>query len=294
MKAAPFDYVAVSAVDEALAQLAEGGDDAMILAGGQTLVPMLAMRLARPSILIDINGVADFAGIERQNGTVRIKAGTRQSAALASPLISSHLPLLAGALPFVGHQQTRNRGTVGGSAAHGDPAAEIPLVAVALDAAFTLRSTGGTRTVAARDFYQGPMMSDRNPDECLTEVAFPVWDDSASVGTGFEEVSERHGDFAIVSAAAQIAVDAGGVCRRAALAVGGAHGTPVRLGDCEDQLVSETISDELIDDALAGMESHLDPADDSHGSAGYRRRVARVLMARAIRQAVDATQGPTA
>jgi len=290
MKAAPFDYVPARSAEEVLNALAEAGDDGMVLAGGQTLVPMLAMRLARPAILIDINRVEDWTGITVENGAVIFRTCTRQSAAMASPDVTQNLPLLAKALPFVGHQQTRNRGTVGGSTAHGDPAAEIPLVATALDAEVLLSSSNGSRVVPTNDFYVGPMMSVREPSECVTGVSFPIWD-SGDVGADFQEVSERHGDFAIVSAAAQLQLSAGGICEKAALAVGGAGGTPVRLSDAEGVLTGEEITEESIADALSGLDSAIDPADDLHGSADYRRRVARILMTRAIINAAAEANG---
>jgi len=286
MKAAPFDHIAATSAEHALQLLGEAGDDGMVLAGGQTLVPMLAMRLARPSVLIDINGIADWAGIDVSGDAVRIKTATRQTAALKSDVIAENLPLLAKALPWVGHHQTRNRGTVGGSIAHGDPVAEIPLVAVALGAEIKLHSQTAARPVAADSFYQGPMMSDRNEDEILVEIDFPIWRDAGRTGAGFHEVAERHGDFAVVSAGAQVLLDDAGVCQKAAIAVGGVSGTPARLRDAEANLIGNVLSENLIDEALTGIGDHMDPADDLHGSADYRRRVARVLIGRALADAV--------
>jgi len=292
MKAVPFDYVAANSADEALSALTDAGDDGMVLAGGQTLVPMLAMRLARPAILVDINRVAEWSGIAMDGGAVSFKTCTRQSAALTSSDMAQNLPLLAKALPLVGHQQTRNRGTVGGSIAHGDPAAEIPLVATALEAEITLSSSDGNRVVKSGDFYEGPMMSVREPGECVTDVSFPIWE-GGQVGADFQEVVERHGDFAIVSAAAQLQWNGDGTCVRAALAVGGAGGTPVRLSDAEGVLAGSAVTEESIADALSGLDGALDPADDLHGSADYRRRVARVLMTRAIENAAAEARGST-
>ena len=285
MKAAAFDYVAATSVDDAVDQLAKGGEDAMILAGGQTLVPMLAMRLARPSVLVDINGVDELSGIDEVDNAVRIMTCTRQATAIASDIIAGKIPLLAKAMTFIGHHQTRNRGTVGGSVAHGDPAAEIPLIAVALDASINLRSKEKVRTVSAGDFYQGPMMTARAEGECLTDVSFPIWNGGGKLGAGFQEVSQRHGDFAVVAAAVQLVIDDAGVCRRAAIAVGGAGGTPIRLENAEAGLIGNAINQETIADALATMSDALDPADDSHATAAYRRRVARVLTERAILEA---------
>jgi len=247
---------------------------------------MLAMRLARPSVVIDINKVGALFGIEETERGLQINTCTRQNFALKSPLVDTHVPLLAKALPFVGHHQTRNRGTVGGSLAHGDPASEIPLVAVALDAEITLKSPKQSRQVIASDFYDGPMMTVRAADECLTDVVFPRWDESGKIGCGFQEVSQRHGDFAIVSAAAQISLNADGTCQRAALSVGGVSGVPVRLRAVEAILTSNILTKALIEEALLDMEKALDPADDQQASAAYRQRVARVMVERVILEAI--------
>jgi CO/xanthine dehydrogenase FAD-binding subunit len=239
--------------------------------------------LARPSILVDINGVEELSGIDQIDGAVRIMTCTRQAAAIGSMEISENVPLLAEAMRFIGHHQTRNRGTVGGSVAHGDPAAEIPLIAVALDASINLRSKDHGRSVAAQDFFEGPMMTGRDEGEILTDVAFPVW--QGNVGTGFQEVSQRHGDFAIVAVAVQLSLDDSGICQRIAIAIGGAGGTPIRLEQAESALTGNPVTEESIGDALASMGDALDPADDTHGSAAYRRRVARVLAERAILEA---------
>lgn len=292
MKAAPFEYTVAHGLDEAVALLAEGGEDAMIIAGGQTLVPMMAMRLARPTRLVDINKVPELAGMVLDSGQLRIKAGTRQATALAAAELKENVPLLVKALGFVGHVQTRNRGTVGGSLAHGDPAAEISLVAVALDARLTLRSTGATRQLGADEFLEGPMITARRADECLTEIAFPVWREEGSLGSGFQEVSQRHGDFAIVAAAVQLLIGADGVCRRAAIAVGGAHPYPLRMAAAEQRLVGQAIDQAATDQAAGEVEAHLQPDGDTHASADYRRRVARRLVARAIGQAAAEACSP--
>ena len=276
MKAAAFEYIRAQSVEEACASL---GDDAMIIAGGQTLVPLMAMRLARPSLLVDINDIAALKGISAANGAIEIKACTRQSDALASDFIKSRVPLLAKALPFVGHGQTRNRGTVGGSIALGDPSAEIPLVAVALDAKISLRTVKGARVFDATRFFRSAMQTAREADECLESVNFPVWE--GRVGTGFQEVAERQGDFAVVSACAQVARDATGKVTRAAVAVGGANPTPVRLDGIEALLDGRHEAD-----IAALVDRAIDPSDDGHATAAYRRRVAPKLVARAIAEAM--------
>ena len=222
MKAAEFDYIradSVAAACQALAA-AEPGEEHKIIAGGQTLVPLMAMRLARPALLVDIDGIPGLDGIESRNGILAVGAMTRQRAAELSPAIRGNVPLLAKALRFVGHLQTRNRGTVGGSLAHGDPAAEIPLAAVTLDAELEAEGTGGRRVCPANGFFEAPMVTAIAPDECLVEARFPVWD-GERIGTGFQEVASRQGDFAIVAAAAQVALDGEGRCTRIAAGLGG-------------------------------------------------------------------------
>lgn len=282
MKAASFDYIRATSLDHALSALAES-EDAIILAGGQTLVPMMAMRLARPATLIDLNEISELAGITNRDGYLSIRTMTRQAAALASTEVNAQTPLLAKALSFVGHTQTRNRGTVGGSIAHGDPSAEIPLAAIALNAEIGLASRTGTRTVTARDFYTGPLSSVRRTDECLTEIRFPIW--SGTVGVGFQEISPRHGDFAIVAVAAQLEFGADKVCRRASIAVGGASANPVHAAEVEAALVGKRIDPRLANEVSRAVDPILSPTDDLHATAAYRRRVARVLTERAILEA---------
>jgi CO/xanthine dehydrogenase FAD-binding subunit len=281
MKSAPFEYVRAHSVEEACATL---DDEAMIIAGGQTLVPLMAMRLARPTLLVDINDVKELRGILAKNGAVEIKACTRQAEALASPVVKSGVPLLAKALPFVGHIQTRNRGTVGGSIALGDPSAEIPLVAVALGATIRLRNSKSSREIAASKFFTAAMQTARAPDECLESVSFPAW--TGRVGIGFQEVAERQGDFAVVAACAQIERDAGGVCRRAAIAVGGASPTPRRVAEAEQILLGSKVGDAAIRQAAAQVGKVIDPSSDGHATAEYRRRVAPKLVARALAEAL--------
>ncbi len=284
MKAAPFAYRRAESVADACAALE--ADDAMIIAGGQTLVPLMAMRFARPALLIDINDLAELKGIAVDRDRLVIKAGTRQAEALASAEVARAAPLLAKALPFVGHGQTRARGTVGGSVALGDPSAEIPLIATALGATITLHATRDDRTVAAGDFFLGAMETARRTHECLTEIAFPVWTEAGRIGTGFTEVAERHGDFAIVAAAAQVLIDADGVCRRAAVAVGGASPAPLRLAAAEAALVGSRVDHAILRTATGEVSALLDPPSDGHASSEYRRRVAPELVRRAIEEAV--------
>lgn len=283
MKPAPFDYVAATSADDAVRLLAEHGDEALILAGGQSLVPMMNMRLARPSVLIDINDCGEMKFMAADGAGFAIGAGTRQKDILKSLETRAAVPLLLKALAFVGHVQTRNRGTLGGSIAHGDPSAEMPLVAVTLDAAISLRTSNGERTIAASEFYSGPMSTERAADECLMAVRFPL---TPGAGSGFHEVSERHGDFAIVSAAAEISLDGDGKCASAAIGIGGAHPHPLKALKAEAILVGEVPSEELIEEAAGAATDSIEAMDDVHATAAYRMRVARVLAARAITDAI--------
>lgn len=290
MKAAEFDYVRATSVDEVCDLLDEAGEH-KIIAGGQTLVPLMAMRLARPSLLIDIAEIAALRFIEVAGDVLRIGAATRQVDAERSALVRDRLPLLAKALRWVGHPQTRNRGTIGGSIAAADPSAEIPLVAVTLEAEAVACSKAGDATFALAEFFRGPMMTALAPGQCLTEIRFPLW--PGRVGSGFHEVSARASDFALVAAAAQLAIDANGVCTRLSTALGGVGAAPVRIAAPAATLVGTRLAPNAVERAVAGIDGEIAPEDDQHVGADYRRRVARVLLTRAILEARDeATRVP--
>jgi CO/xanthine dehydrogenase FAD-binding subunit len=285
MKAAPFEYVRPRSVEEACAALA-ADPDAVIVAGGQTLVPMMAMRLARPTRLVDIARIPELQGIRDDGGAIAIGAATFQARAAADPLIAGKVPLLAAALPWVGHAATRNRGTVGGSVANADPAAEIPLVLVTLTGNVILRDAAGSRAIAADAFFVGPMMTAITPGGCITEIHFPVWS-SARLGVGFHEVSARRSDFALASAAAQVALDGAGRCVACALGIGGATAVPRRLDAVADALVGSVLADAEIGEAVRGAVETIEIMSSPHASDGYRRRAAAVLGVRALTQARD-------
>src|SRR5262249_10697349 len=217
MKPAAFDYARPKSLDEACAMLAEG-DDVRIIAGGQTLVPLMAMRLARPKRLIDIARIPELAFVRREGDAVVIGATTRQCALEHDPIVCADVPLLAKVLPFVGHAPTRARGTIGGSLANADPAAEIGLVAVTLGATINYRDANATAEIPAAEFFQGPMMTALPAAACLTAVRFPVWRE-ARVGVGFHEINARRSDFAFAAAAAQLALGGDGICQRLALGI---------------------------------------------------------------------------
>jgi carbon-monoxide dehydrogenase medium subunit len=286
MKAVPFDYARAHSIDEACALLAED-EDARIIAGGQTLVPMLAMRLARPSRLIDILRIPGLAGIREVDGAIAIGATTRQVEVERNAVVAARLPLLAKAMPWVGHQATRNRGTVGGSIANADPAAEIPLIAVTLGAEIVVRASGSSESLPAEAFLRGPMMTALPPAACVVETRWPVWTESR-IGVGFHEVSTRRSDFAFVAAAAQVAVDPDGLCTRCAVGLGGAGDRPIRLAGAAEALVGSALRDSEIRAAVAMVTAGLETMSDQHASAEYRLRVARTLAARALAQARDA------
>jgi aerobic carbon-monoxide dehydrogenase medium subunit len=284
MKLPPFDYEAPQTISEAVELLAEHGDEASVLAGGQSLIPLLALRLARPAVLIDINGIDELSGVSATNGSTAIGAMTREYAAEESERVADAVPLLAAALPLIGHEAIRSRGTIGGSLAHGDPAAELPAVARALDAEFVVRGQSGDRVVPAAEWFEGYLTTTRRSDELLVEVRFPT----AGPGTGvsFQEVARRHGDFAIVGLAASLTLSDGAISD-ARLAFAGLSDVPVRAAAAEDLLIGETPSTELFDEAARRATADADPPADLHGSSEYRKTIAAALVRRALRAAAD-------
>jgi len=284
MKLPPVEYEAPTTVAEAVDLLAEHTDEASVLAGGQSLIPLLALRLAHPAVLIDINGIDELSGVSATNGWVAIGATTREYVAEESGTLADAVPLLAAALPLIGHEAIRNRGTIGGSLAHADPAAELPAVARALDAEFVVRGQSGERIIPAAGWFEGYLTTSRGPDELLVEVRFPA----AGPGTGisFQEVARRHGDFAIVGLAASLTLT-GGTISDARLAFAGMSDVPVRAGGAEDLLVGEAPSAELFDEAARRAADDIDPPADLHGSSDYRRKVAAALVRRGLRAAAD-------
>jgi len=283
MKAAPFTYSRPASVDEACALLA-ADDSARVIAGGQTLVPMMAMRLARPTRLIDIARIASLSYVREDNGAVAIGACTRQCVIERDALVAKRIPLLACAIPFIGHAATRARGTIGGSIAHADPAAELPLIAITLEATLSYCSGGKTSDIAARDFFTGLMITALPTGALLTSVRFPVWH-GEKIGMGFHEVNARRSDFAFVAAAAQVEFDGAGKCKRIAIGVGAATDVPIRLENAEKELTGGTLAENAVTGALRSALADIEPLDDLHASADYRRRAAAALAARAIADA---------
>ncbi|MGH3196273.1 MAG: FAD binding domain-containing protein [Streptosporangiaceae bacterium] len=284
MKLPPVEYEAPRIVAEAIDLLAEYLDEASVLAGGQSLIPLLALRLARPAVLIDINGMDELSGVSAADDWVAIGAMTREYVAEESEEVAGTVPLLAAALPLIGHEAIRSRGTIGGSLAHADPAAELPAVARALDAEFVVRGQSGDRVIPAAQWFEGYLTTSRRPDELLLEVRFPA----ARRGTGvsFQEVARRHGDFAVVGLAVSLVLS-GGVISDARLALAGVSDVPVRAAAAEDLLVGERPSAELFDEAARRATDDIDPPADLHGSGEYRKKVAATLVRRGLQEAVD-------
>jgi carbon-monoxide dehydrogenase medium subunit len=279
MKPAPFDYIAATSVDMAAAALADGGDDAKIIAGGQSLVPLLNFRLLRPSILIDINRIESLAFISETATDIRVGALTRHCQLETSPVIARHLPVLSCAMTHVAHLAIRNRGTIGGSLAHGDPAAELPMMALLLDAELHIGSVSAARITAARDFFLDALTVDLNAGEIVTEIALPKL--PPQTGWGFAEVSRRRGDFALAAAAATLAVAAGAIVE-ARIALSGIGRTAVRAATAESLLVGHALEPPLVSQAIEAVRAAIEPDTDLHASADYRRHLAGVLTGRAL------------
>ena len=283
MKPAPFEHHAPESVAEVTGLLDEHGDEAKLLAGGQSLVPMLAMRLTHFPHLVDLNHVDELTGITRHNGTLTIGATTRQ-AAIERTSEAAAVPLLGLAAPLIGHTQIRNRGTVGGSIAHADPAGELPAVALALDAEMDIASAKNTRRVPAREFFTGTWETAVQDHELLAAVRFPVW--SGRCGFAVEEMARRHGDFALVGAVCGVRLDDGGVIEQAAVAMLGVGSTPIRAGATEAALRGTSPTDDDVDGAAQQAAAELDPPDDIHASATYRRQVGAHIVGRALARAL--------
>lgn len=279
MKPSVFDYVAVTSIDMAVAALAAAGGEAKILAGGQSLVPMLNFRLLRPAVLVDINRIAGLAYIEEDAGGIRIGALTRHFQIETSPLIAKYFPAATAAMAHVAHLAIRNRGTIGGSLSHADPAAELPMLALLLDAELQIVSASGKRTVAARDFFLDALTVDLRGDELLTEIALPKL--PPRTGFGFEEVARRHGDFALAAVAATLTVSNGTIAR-ARIALGGVGPTALRASEAEKLLVGHALDDASTERAIAAVRAAIKPETDLHASADYRRHLASVLTGRAL------------
>ena len=283
MKLPRFDYVTPRTFEEAVSLKAEHGDEAILLAGGQSLIPLLALRFASPSVLVDLNRVDELAYLREDEGSVHVGAMTRQSAVEESAGLLERLPVLADALPLIGHRTIRNRGTVGGSVAHADPAAEWPALALALGATMEVTGPNGTRTLEAVEFFHGPMTNALEPDEVLREVRFRL--PEPGTGSAFVEHARRYGDFALAGTATMIGIDRDGLVSTARIALLGVGGTPVRATEAERQLEGQPLNDASIGAAAATCRETAQPPSDIHGSSEYRHHLVGVLVGRALRLA---------
>src|ERR1044071_9132802 len=283
MKPANFDYHDPATLDEALGLMAQFGEQARPLAGGQSLVPLMNFRLVRPAHLIDLNGVNELSYLKAENGILRIGATTRQRELERSADIAQRWPLLREATGFIGHIQIRNRGTVGGSLAHAFPSAELPVAMVTLEASFILRSAANQRRARAEDFFLSYMTTMLEPGELLTEIEVPAL--PASSGCSYQEVNLRHGDFALAGAAALLALDRGGAISHVRLTLTGV--TPIRSREAEEFLLGKKPSEVVFRDAAQRATEHLEQDSDIQASAEYRREACAVLARRALTQAAQ-------
>jgi carbon-monoxide dehydrogenase medium subunit len=285
MKPAAFEYHSPASEEEALELLARFPTEAKPLAGGQSLVPAMNFRLARPAILVDLNRIGSLAYIEEREGTLRIGAMTRQRTVERSELVAKRAPLLAEALPSIAHPQIRNRGTIGGSLAHADPAAELPAVTVALGGHMIVRNRTGVRRLPAEEFYTGLFMTAMAPGDLL--VALELGPRSPGAGSAFVEVSRRHGDFALAGVATEVELDGQGRCASVRVALFSVGERPVLATKGASELLGK-VPDERIIETVARVtgESDIDPPSDIHASAAYRRHLAHVLVRRALITAV--------
>ncbi|MQA86623.1 MAG: xanthine dehydrogenase family protein subunit M [Streptosporangiales bacterium] len=289
MKPPPFAYFDPTTLEEALGLKAQHGLDASVLAGGQSLVPLLNMRLASPEVLVDTNRVDGLGGLRRSNGTLELGSMVRQYVLEDDEVVAQAVPLLAAAARHVGHRENRHRGTVGGSLAHADPAAELPCLALVLSAELVARSNRGERVIPASDFFDGFMSTVLQPDEILTAVRIPV--PAGNVGWGFEEVARRFGDFALAAAAALVTLGDDGSVASASVALAGVSDTPVRATEYEQALVGTDPTPDNVASAARIIERLVTTSDDIHATQVYRRKVAAVTASRAVTAAVNRARG---
>jgi carbon-monoxide dehydrogenase medium subunit len=289
MKPAPFEYFAPASVEETCALLARYGDDAKILAGGQSLVPLLSLRLAQPTVLIDINPVRELDYIQASDSGLSIGARTRHRTLERSSVVREQFPLLSAGVEWIGHPQIRNRGTVGGSLVHADPAAELPALALALDATFTaVDASGSKRTLTSDEFFVSFLTTALSTDELLREVSFPAL--PAGSGWSFKEVARRHGDFALVGVAAIITLDNASTCSGARIALFGVGEAAVRSHSAEQALIGQKPDEQVIAAASSEVVKDIQPFSDVHATAAYRQYVARNLVEQALTEAVQRAQ----
>lgn len=288
MKPAPFEYVAPDSLEAALDLKAQHGDEAKFLAGGQSLIPAMNFRLVQVSLLVDLNGLSALDYIRSSDGELRLGAMTRQRRLERDPLVAAAAPLLRETLPHVAHPQIRNRGTLGGSLAHADPAAELPVVAVALGARVKAQSARGDRWIEAETFFRGLFTTDLAPDELIVEVALPAL--PPRTGSAFVEFARRRGDYALMGVAAVVTLDERGVCRQARLVYLNAGDGPLNAKTAAGNLLNEKPSVAVMDMAAAAASREINPMGNVHASPDYQRHLARVLTRRALQPAFERAQ----
>ena len=283
MKPAPFKYIAATSLGHALSLKAEHGDDAKFLAGGQSLIPTMNFRLARPAVLIDINEIEDLAGIRPSAAAARVGPLTRYRTLQRDAAFAHLFPLIGEALPHIAHPQIRNRGTIGGNLSHADPASELPAIALALGARFQVRSAAQQRWIEASDFFVGALTTDMKPDEMLVEIELPL--PKPRTGCCFMEIARRRGDFAIVGVAAMLTLDERDECTDVRLSFCGVGETPVDASTAANVLVGSAPSEDAIGDVAAIVQTMIEPSGSVHATADYQRHIAGVLTERALQTA---------
>ena len=283
MKPAKFDYFAPGTLEEALELLAQHGPDAKVLAGGQSLMPMMNLRLVRPAVVVDINRIEGLSGVSAADGTITIGALTRQRDLERSNAVRDAFPMMTAAISHIGHFQIRNRGSIGGSLAHADPAAELPAICTALNAEFVLADSSSTQTMAASEFAIAPLITSLAPEQLLTEIRLPTLGDGWR--WGFREVSRREGDFALVGSVAMLRTDGDGVCREARITMFAVGDGPARMPAAEQSLVGRVVDDAARREAAALVSEAVTPGSDIHASAEYRTEVSAVMARRALEDA---------
>jgi carbon-monoxide dehydrogenase medium subunit len=291
VKPARFRYADPTSLEETFELLEEFGDEAVLLAGGQSLVPMMNLRLIQQPVVIDLNRIEGLAHIRRERGHLAIGAMARQRTVERSPEVARWAPLVSEALPHVAHPAIRGRGTVGGSTAHADPASELCCALVAADASVVLASRSGRREVPAHSFFQGPYMTAREATEVVVELRIPAL--QGATGAAFEEFAPKSGEFALALAAVTLTVD-GDSCTHARVAVGGAGPVPVRCTSAEAVLEGAALNATVVAEAAASAAAEVEPAGDHHGSAAFRRRLVEVEVRRALTRALSHTRGSDA
>ena len=289
MKPSSFEYLTPKTVKETIGLLEQYGDEIKVLAGGQSLVPMLNFRVARPKFLVDINGIRELEYIREERGELVIGALTREWAVEKSPLVREKCPILPKAISYIGHLPIRTRGTIGGSLVHADPSAELPIMACALDAKMKIVGPAGERVLRAEEFFMTYLTSAMEAAEILVEVRIPVF--AAQTGWSFMELSRRHGDFAIVAVASMLTMGEKGVCQKAKIALGGVAPTPIRARAAEDLLTGKLITEALMAEAGIKAAEATDPESDYHASAEYRKDMARVYTVRSLKEAWNMIKG---